>query len=77
MSNGHLDEITGSITGVTIWVITHIWSFHTLQIQGYPVASELIISSIRLVFGVATAVIAYIFIHWIKVNITHEIKNKK
>ena len=71
MSN-HLDESAGAITGVAVWIITHIWSFPMLQIQNNPITSELLISSIRLIFGVATAVICYLAIHWIKKNITHE-----
>ena len=77
MNIGHFDEITGAITGITVWVITHIWSFPMLQVPQHPIASELMISSIRLIFGVATAVIAYLAIHWCKQNITHEVKTKK
>lgn len=76
MSN-HFDEATGAVTGVVVWVITHIWSFPMLQVPSHPIASELIISSIRLIFGVATAVIAYLIIHWLKKNVTHEIKERK
>ncbi len=76
--NNHLDESAGAITGVTVWIITHIWSFPMLQIHDNPIASELLISSIRLIFGVATAVICYSAIHWIKKNVTHEeIKSSK
>ena len=76
--NNHLDESAGAITGVTVWIITHIWSFPMLQIHDNPIASELLISSIRLIFGVATAVICYLAIHWIKKNVTHEeIKSNK
>lgn len=71
--NNHFDESAGAITGVVVWIITHIWSFPMLQIQNSPIVSELLISSIRLVFGVATAVICYLIIHWIKQNITKEI----
>ena len=71
MSN-HFDESAGAITGVFVWVITYIWSFPMLQVPAYPIASELIISSIRLIFGVATAVIAYLVIHWINKHVTHE-----
>lgn len=76
MSN-HFDESAGAITGVFVWVITRIWSFPMLQVPTHPVASELLISSIRLIFGVATAVICYLVIHWIKMNITHEVNKKK
>lgn len=76
MSN-HFDESAGAITGVFVWVITRIWSFPMLQVPTHPVASELLISSIRLIFGVATAVICYLVIHWIKMNITHEVSKKK
>ena len=66
--NSHFDESAGAITGVAVW----------LQIHDNPIASELLISSIRLIFGVATAVICYLAIHWIKKNVTHEeIKSSK
>ena len=76
--NSHFDESPGAITGVAVWIITHIWTFPMLQIHDNPIASELLISSIRLIFGVATAVICYLAIHWIKKNVTHEeIKSNK
>ena len=70
--DNHFDQSLGAITGVGVWIVTHIWSFPMLQIHNNPIASELLISSIRLIFGVATAVICYLAIHWIKKNITHE-----
>ena len=69
--------IVGSVTGVFAWIFTHIWNFGFLQIPSHPITSEFIISGIRFLFGVATAVVAYLAIHWIKKNITHEIKGKK
>lgn len=76
--DNHFDQSLGAITGVGVWIVTHIWSFPMLQIHNNPIASEMLISSIRLVFGVATAIICYLSIHWIKKNVTHEeIKSSK
>ena len=44
MSN-HFDESAGAITGVFVWVITHIWSFPMLQVPTHPIASERNLSS--------------------------------
>ena len=74
--HSHLDESAGAITGMTIWVLTHVWSFPMLQLSSYPIASEILISAIRMIFGIGTAVGAYFIIHYCKKHITHEIKEK-
>lgn len=73
----HIDEVTGAITGVLAFLLTHLCNFHLLQIKQYPILSELLIDSIRLCFTVAAAGIGYLVVHWIKTNITHEISKKK
>ena len=75
--HSHLDESAGAITGMTVWVLTHIWHFPLLQVQAHPIASEVAISAIRMFFGIGTAVGAYFIIHFCKKHITHEIKPTK
>jgi len=75
--HSHLDESAGAITGMVVWVLTHIWSFPMLQLNTHPIASEILISAIRMIFGIGTAVGAYFIIHYCKKHITHEIKEKK
>lgn len=75
--HNHLDESAGAITGVTVWILTHVWSFPMLQIQTHPIMSEIAISGIRMIFGIGTAVGAYFIIHFCKKYVTHEIKHTK
>ena len=75
--NGHFDEVTGAITGITVYMLTHLCNFKLIFIPQYPILSEVLIDSIRLVFTVAAAGIGYLVVHWLKKNITHEIKNEK
>lgn len=75
--HNNLDESAGAATGVAVWVITHIWSFPMLQVPQHPIASEILISCIRMMFGIATAVAAYLIIHWLKKNVTHEVSSTK
>lgn len=70
------DEIIGAFTGFITWIFTHLFHFQFLQIPSNPIASELLIDSIRLVFTVLAAGIGYLVVHWIKKNITHEVKSK-
>lgn len=74
--HSHFDEVTGAITGVLVYLLTHLCNFPLLQIHAHPIASELITDSIRLIFTVAAAGIGYLVVHWIKTNITHEVKRK-
>ena len=74
--HSHFDEVTGSIIVVIVYLLTYICKFPMLQINAHPISSEIIIDTIRLFFSVSTAGIGYLLIHWLKKNVTHEIKEK-
>jgi len=76
--NSHFDEVTGGITGITVYIMTHFCDFSMLQIHAHPIASEVIIDAIRLLFTVAAAGIGYLVVHWLKRNVTgEEVKTQK
>lgn len=74
--HSHLDEVTGAIFGVFVYLLSYACKFPMLQIHAHPITSEIIIDSIRLFFSVSAAGIGYLLIHWLKKNVTHEIKDK-
>jgi hypothetical protein len=70
-------EFMTFIVSIFLYKITLFVHFPILQIHDNSLATELLTDTIRLVFTVAAAGVGYLLVHWIKKNITHEIKGKK
>ena len=67
-----IDEITGVITGISVYMLTHCFSFPLLQVQSEPFLTFIITKCVSLFFAAISAIIAYLAVHYTKKLLKHE-----
>lgn len=72
MNHQHgLDEVTGWITGFSVYILTHFFHFKLLQIQQQPILSFFLIKAVSLVFAALSAIVAYLAVYYTKKYLKH------
>ena len=67
-----IDEITGVITGISVYMLTHCLGIPLLQIQHEPILTLVITKLVSLFFAAVSAIIAYLAVHYTKKLLKHE-----
>lgn len=77
MHTSSVPELFAVLFTVVLYKFSFFINIPMLQIHGSPILSELMIDSIRLIFTVMAAGLGYLFVHYLKVKITKEVKPKR